>query len=54
MLRKEEVTMGVGRNMVLKRTVFEIAVLILVMESIKLNMGYPLTSIDKYITSSLN
>lgn len=46
--------MGVGRNMVLKRTAFEIGVLILVMESIeqriKLNMGYPLTSIDKYIT----
>lgn len=51
---KEEVVMEVGRNIGLKKTVLEIGVLLRGMGSIeqriKPYMGYPLTSIDKYIT----
>lgn len=54
MLRKEEAAMEVGRNMALKKVATEIGVLILVMGSIEQkiipNMGYPVTSIDKYIS----
>ena len=50
---KEEVVMEVGRNIGLKKTVLEIGVLLgmgSIEQRIKPNMGYPLTSIDKYIT----